>query len=28
MKELETTDGYFLEDMQTDACPKTMAELD
>jgi len=28
MKELESTDGYLVEDMQTDAAPKTMAELD
>ena len=28
MKELESIEAYLLEDMQTDACPKTLAELD
>lgn len=28
IKEIETLDGYIIEDMQTDMSPKTMEELD
>ena len=28
MKEIETLDGYILEDMQTDSSPQSMEELD
>lgn len=28
MKEIETLDGYIIEDMQTDMSPQTMEELD